>query len=218
MELDYNGEDDSRYASQSVPASTTNMSEISRASPDAAPAVDEDGRRVVDHDSLVTVRLSEPPVLHVRTDTAPEALRSRKSPYETESTPSDTADEPLSEGRDEVEGLQEPEERETNTSSTTSVSDPSRNLQDELGEDDSPDDTDSIHSVLDGADITRPGSNDTSVISPRRSSEETNWDQLQEIEDKESKDHVSENVSALVWTFIRSPGSHETCARGVTDK
>lgn len=202
MELDYNGEDNSSYASQSVLASTTTMNETSRASSDAAREADKNGRRVVDHDSLVTVRLSEPPLPHAQADMSPGSLPSSKSLCENEYTPSDAMAEALSEERDEIEGLQEPEEWDNTRSPTTTAPARLRNLQDELGEDDSPDDTDSIHSALDDADITRQESNDMSVITRSRSSEETNWDQLQEIEDKESRDHVSENVSASGPFFV----------------
>lgn len=171
------------------------MDEISRARSDTVPAVDENSRRVVDHDSLVTVRLSEPLYLHVNTNIAPNVLPSRKSLCGNEHTPSDAVAEAVKEKEEGIEDLQEPVEYETTKSPATTVSDHSRSLQDELGEDDLPDDTDSIHSTLDDADITQQESNDTSVISHPRSSEETNWDQLQEIEDQESKDQFLQNVS-----------------------
>lgn len=82
---------------------------------------------------------------------------------------------------------------------TTTVPDQLRTLKDELGEgDEDPDDTDSVHSTLDDTDITQQESRDTSVISHPRSSEETNWAELQEIEEQESKDQVSENVSSFL--------------------
>lgn len=169
----------------------------SRARSDTAPIVDEHSQRLVDHDSLVTVRLSEPPYLHVNTNIAPNILPSRKSLHENDYTRSDAMADAVNRDQDGDESLRKQEEPEVILRSpTTIVGDHSRTLQDELGEDDeSPDDTESIHSILDDADITQQDSNDTSVTSHPRTSEETNWDQLQEIENQESKHQVSENVS-----------------------
>ncbi|OIW31673.1 TBC-domain-containing protein [Coniochaeta ligniaria NRRL 30616] len=203
MELDHNGAENTRHAYQPPPASATmdeSPRESSRARSDTAPVVDEQSQRAVDHDSLVTVRLSEPPYLHVNTSIAPNASPSRKSFHAIGYIPRDAIADDVNEEQDGTESWRKQEHNNVTIQSPTMiVSDHSRNLQDELGEDDeSPDDTDSIHSTLDDTDITQQDSNDTSVTSHPRSSEETNWDQLQEIENQESKDQVSENSTAAL--------------------
>lgn len=196
MELDHDGAENTRYASQQLPTSPTSMDDSSRASSESSRVGEEKPQRVMDHDSLVTVRLSEPPYLHVDTNIIPNVLPSRKSLYGNDDTPSDSMAEAVKEDQDGADRWQEQEEIELTTHTPISInSDRSRSLQDELEEDDSPDDTDSIHSTLEDPDITQQNSNDTSATSHPRSSEETNWDQLQEIENLESKDQVSENVS-----------------------
>jgi len=181
------------------------MDGSSRARSDPAPVADENGQHVVAHDSLVTVRLSEPPDLHVNTNIEPIDLPSRESLCENDYTPSDAMTESAEEEHDGVGRWQGEEETDVEIQSpTTGLVDHPHSLHDELGEPDSPDDSDSIHSTLDDTDITQQDSNDTSGISQPRTSEETNWDQLQEIEDQESKDTVSENVSPLNLLLLTS--------------
>jgi hypothetical protein len=196
MELDHDGTDNTRHVSQPLPASTAAMDESSRARSDSTPVADEKHPRVVDHDSLVTVRLSEPSYLYVNTNLGPNILPSRKSLYGTSYTPSDVIAAGGKEEQDGVVSLQQEHNESPAQTPTTIISDNARSLREELGEDEeSAEDLDSIHSTLDDTDITQQDSNDTSEISHPRSSEETNWDQLQEFEDQESKDQMSENVS-----------------------
>lgn len=174
--------------------------ESSRGRSDTAPVVDERSQRVVDHDSLVTVRLSEPPYLHVNTNIAANPLPSRKSMHGSNRIGSDAIADGVDQEDDRVNSWEKQDEDEVTTQHpATVVSDQLRTLKDELGEgDEDPDDTDSVHSTLDDTDITQQESRDTSVISHPRSSEETNWAELQEIEDQESKDQVSENSTAAL--------------------
>lgn len=111
-----------------------------------------------DRDSLVTVRLSEPPSLHINTAVSPSALPARKSSFPDYTYgPSDAMAETLEEDDDSDSEVFEPD--------TSAKRRP--NLQDELAGD--ADD--------DGDDDPRSSSD----------SERVDWDRLQKTEDMELK-------------------------------
>lgn len=132
-------------------------------------------KRAVDHDSLVTVRLSEPPSLSVNTSIPPNLLPSRKTLYGIDYTPTDVMAESLEE-----------EQSDTGVEPETPASIGGTNLQEEL-EQSAPND--------DGGD-----EDDPEIAEGRRSSdsEAVNWEQLQKTEDMESKDQSSDNSTAAL--------------------
>lgn len=175
------------------------MDESTRARSDSAPVVEEKAKRAVDHDSLVTVRLSEPSYLQISTHVSMNALPSRKSLYEDDYTPVGTKVELVKEEQDEEEGVEGQMDGEAQAQLPVVVaSDHTQSLQDELEEEDETlDDTASMHSTSDGTDMELEDVDEdtTPDMDHARSSEETNWDQLQKIEEEESRDQASDNVS-----------------------
>src|SRR5436305_519530 len=81
-------------------------------------------KRIMDHESLVTVRLSEPPSLHVNTSIPMNPLPSRRTVYGIDYTPTGIM----------TEGVQEEESSESDKEPETPVSNRGQNLQDELGQ------------------------------------------------------------------------------------
>jgi hypothetical protein len=132
-------------------------------------------KRAVEHDSLVTVRLSEPPSLSVNTSIPPNLLPSRKTLYGIDYTPTDVM----------AESLEEEEQGEAGVEPETPASIDGTTLQEEL-EQSAPNDDD----VNEG---------DAERAEGRRSSdsEAVDWEQLQQTEDMESKDQSSDNVGLV---------------------
>jgi hypothetical protein len=210
MGPDHDTAKDDCHASRSISLRATIMDESSLPRSDTAPTADETGQRGVDHDSLVTVRLSEPPYLQVNTNLPQRVPHPRTSLGGNEDTlPAALAISTI-DGQDGGAGLEGSEEWENTQSPAALIPDHSKSLMDELGADGSPNDTDSIGSRSDDADNTHPEADDTSVTSHPRGSQEMNWDQLQQIEDQESKDQVSEHVSLLLDRY-RGRLSCRTC-------
>ncbi|KAK3687348.1 rab-GTPase-TBC domain-containing protein [Podospora appendiculata] len=135
----------------------------------------------MDHDSLVTVRLSEPPSLYVNTAIPPNTLPSRTSLYGFENTPSDTGT--AKQDDDAASDESESEDPET-TKAPASELGPS--LQEELEQ------TEDEDQEEDGGD------SQSSDARSSTASEVVNWDQLQKTEDLESKDQDSDNSTALL--------------------
>lgn len=139
------------------------------------------------HDSMVTVRLSEPPSLSVNTDLPPNALPSRRSIFGPECTP--TSATAVATPLKESESIAEEEDCLSPKTST----EPQSTLADELG--------DSISSPDDQSDSPR---NSISTADSDTEDEEVNWEKLQETEDQEVKDQDdNDNVCrcALVHDF-----------------
>lgn len=132
--------------------------------------------KVSEHDSLVTVRLSEPPTLHVNTTVPPSTIYARKSPLpELEPTTDATA-----------EAAEEGGEDDDDEDSDSDIFEPETkrrpNLLQELGQAgaDSTDD--------DGGPRRRRDSSSSS------GSERVDWEGLQKKEDLASKEQDSQNV------------------------
>ncbi|KAK0714872.1 rab-GTPase-TBC domain-containing protein [Lasiosphaeris hirsuta] len=152
----------------------------------SSPATADVERRVMDHDSLVTVRLSEPPSLHINTSIPPNLLPTRKTIYGPDYTPSHTMAEAVEEEEDSSSADSTP---------STPVSDRGQSLQEELQESDSDSDQEQ------GSEAEAEEDADKSELSIERSStgsEAVDWDQLQKKEDMESKENDSDNSTAVL--------------------
>lgn len=149
----------------------------SQATPVASPKTDStmkspiEDRTFPGHDSMVTVRLSEPPSLSVNTDLPPNALPSRRSIFGPECTPT-SATAVATPMKEDVSpaGEEDCESPEANTESQST-------LADELG--------DSISSPDDQSESPR---NSVSTVDSDTEDEEVNWEKLQQTEDEEVKD------------------------------
>lgn len=145
--------------------------------------VEKDERRMPEHDSMVTVRLSEPPSLSVNTDLPANALPFRKSVWGHECTPtSATAPTAISAAgtvvlKEEEVAMEEKVEVEIKTSS-----DPPKTLLQELRNTTTtiPEEQTDDNDPMDESDT-----------------EEVNWDQLQKTEDEQVKDQ-DDNSTALL--------------------
>lgn len=135
-------------------------------------------RKIAEHDSLVTVRLSEPPrQLTVNTDVNSNgAASNRKSLFANASSPTPISPSPLSAFASSNAGLDD-----ELMSPVTTTHNSTTNLQDEL-EAAKDDDSKTISCVEDAEE-----SDD----------EEVDWEQLQKTEDAQSKDNASEAVGFI---------------------
>ncbi|KAI6093518.1 rab-GTPase-TBC domain-containing protein [Hypoxylon rubiginosum] len=137
-----------------------------------------------EHDSMVTVRLSEPPSLSVNTDLPPNTLPFRRSIWGHECTPT-SATAPVPPTKEEevaTDDKAEPEmEVEAELKSPAST-EPAQNLLEELQ------DTTIKEERIEGDGDDSMDESDT---------EEVNWDQLQKTEDEQVKDQ-DDNSTALL--------------------
>ncbi|KAK4125941.1 hypothetical protein N657DRAFT_678964 [Parathielavia appendiculata] len=140
------------------------------------PTATETDSKGSEHDSLVTVRLSEPPSLHLDTAVAPSTIIVRKSPvpyYAMSDAMTETVEE--DEDDDSESEIFEPE---------ISASKRRPNLLQELGQ------VGAKYADEDGDGKKRHGSCSSS------GSEHVDWDALQKKEDLESKGQVFNNTTA----------------------
>lgn len=188
MELGEEATGSTRHASQyTVTSPATVMDEDTQPVLDSSPVVEQEMKRTLEHDSLVTVRLSEPPSLETERNTGTSPVASR-----TSIQGEDYGDVELGTGQ------QGKEENATQVSESQDMgnTDHVGNLQDELEADDG------VGMLIDTMDDTAMDLGDVdddsaSDMAGSRSSEDTNWDQLQKIEDEESRDQ--DNVSNSIW-------------------
>ncbi|KAK1752123.1 rab GTPase-activating protein 1-like protein [Echria macrotheca] len=162
--------------------SVSSLSDGTTAQTTPSPVATEPRKRVIDHDSLVTVRLSEPPTLHVNTSIPPSSLPSRRTVYGIEYTPSETM----------AESLQEEDGSDTDMEPETPALERRPTLEDELRENDS--DTEEEE---EGEDER------SSEKRPSSESDRVNWEQLQKTEDMEAKEQNSDNVSSTAMLLAR---------------
>lgn len=169
--------------SETTSIANDGASELSVSSP---VEMQQPNKRAMEHDSLVTVRLSEPPALHVNTTVPSSALPSRKSLFGREDTPiQETAEKT---GQEEpVTEADTPDKQEA----TSPASDAGLTLQQEL---DNTEDGD--HES--GEDN---GSNSSAARSSTES-EAVDWEELQKTENQESKDQDSDNVCFPTQTLL----------------
>ncbi|GAB1316661.1 Rab-GTPase-TBC domain-containing protein [Madurella fahalii] len=162
MEPDQDGDSrQSRTPADPMPLPSDGIPERTNSSPIAI----EMANKKRDRDSLVTVRLSEPPSLHVNTAVPLSTLPTRKSSY-PDYAPSDAVAETLEEEDDDSDS--EIFEPETSTKRGA-------NLRDELGQ-----------SSTGGSDRDEDDSSRSSS-----GSERVDWEKLQKTEDMESKSQNS---------------------------
>lgn len=157
--------------SETTPIANDGVPEPSNASP---VETETPKKRAVEHDSLVTVRLSEPPALHVNTAVPTSAPASRKSLYGHEDTPIDEAAEKPDQEEDGVSDNQE---------AKTPSSDSGLTLQQE------------IENIEDTEQEAEDGGSNSAADRSSIESEPVDWEELQKTENQESKDQDSDNVS-----------------------
>ncbi|KAK0637205.1 rab-GTPase-TBC domain-containing protein [Bombardia bombarda] len=179
MELDQ--EETSIHHGQKPPStkSASISSDGTHGRSNSSPVATEFDKSVMGHDSLVTVRLSEPPSLHINTTVSSNPLPSRKSLYGIGHTPSSAVAETAKEEEDS--------NSEGSSEVVTPVSERGQSLQEELEQTRDDDTAMEIEEVNAQADARFSSG-----------SEVVNWDQLQEKEDEESKDQDSDNSTALL--------------------
>jgi len=122
------------------------------------------------HDSMVTVRLSEPPSLHVNTDVPPHALPTRRSIFGPECTPTSTVT-PYVMAVPQLEVPSANAQAEAELETATDVSEEKE--QDNISILESPRGTRILESPNEEDEDSDP--------------EEVNWDELQRTEDEQSK-------------------------------
>lgn len=147
------------------------------------------------HDSMVTVRLSEPPSLSVNTDLPLNALPSRRSIFGPECTPTSatTISTPMKES--------EPAAGEDDCDSPRTSTEAQGTLADELG--------DSISSPDDQSESPQ---DETAPVESDTEDEEVNWEKLQQTEDQEVKDQDdNDNVCYSNPAHGLSPLGTRTC-------
>lgn len=211
MELDRAGTTKQHDPSSPPPAETSSESSPSPTT-NASPIVSEAGKRAEDHDSLVTVRLSEPPALQVNTNVMPSVLPSRKSLYGAEYTPSDAMAEAVQEEDEEGSPDGDDGERPQLTPLPTNLV--GRSLEDELHDNDGDTVLDEEEQPQQAYDTQGEAEEEAE---PRGSSEsDVNWDGLQRTEDQESKGQDTENVSAPLPYLTCCVGSIQLLLRGVS--
>ncbi|KAH9909127.1 rab-GTPase-TBC domain-containing protein [Xylariomycetidae sp. FL2044] len=137
--------------------------------------VEKDGRSMFAHDSMVTVRLSEPPSLSVNTDIPPNVMPSRKSIFGPMCTPTSAT----------VMAVNENETVVASPVSRMSVETP-RNLEEELQDSD-----DTECDKIGGQTLADDEMDESDT-------EEVNWEQLQKTEDEQVKDQDDNSTAMLL--------------------
>ncbi|KAK4100273.1 hypothetical protein N658DRAFT_516768 [Parathielavia hyrcaniae] len=183
MEPDQDG-GDTQHAR--APASADPASPVTHGTPrptKSRPATVETDGKGSEHDSLVTVRLSEPPPLHLDTALPPSTIIERKSPV-PDYAPSNAIAETIEEDEDDDSDSEifEPE---------TSASKRRPNLLQELGQ------AGAKHTDGSGDGNKRHDSSSSS------GSEHVDWDTLQKKEDLESKGQGLNNTTASLLARLQ---------------
>lgn len=180
MELDQQGTTSQHAHKTSETTSISSDGASGRSHSSSVAAGNKNGP--MNHDSLVTVRLSEPPSLHVNTTLPSSSLPNRKSLYGADDSPSDVIAEEREEEEDE-DGASDGQDPKTPASDRGLPSqEEGLSLQEELDNmDDEDEEFEESHSSA-------------STARSSAGSEAVNWEQLQKKEDQESKDQDSDNV------------------------
>ncbi|KAK1465447.1 TBC domain-containing protein [Colletotrichum cuscutae] len=192
--------------------------ELTHAKPDTRPAAananayqDDDHHRettpkMLAHDSMVTVRLSEPPTLTLDTNVGPDSPpRRRPSTVKIEKLPFPT--ETL-----EVKAQNQPEDETDDTppsdpTTPLPVTNATRNLQDELVdcEDEAEEEGDRITSLpARGTLLETPIEFKRPVVdeAEEEDEEEVNWDELQKSEAQEPRDADTDRSTAMLLAML----------------
>ncbi|KAK4235276.1 rab-GTPase-TBC domain-containing protein [Achaetomium macrosporum] len=183
MEPDRDGRETQRGPASVDSTPTSSNSALGRAN--FPPIVRETSNKAAEHDSLVTVRLSEPPSLHLNTAVPPSAILTRASPMPPDYPPRDGMDETIEDEEDDDSSGSEIFEPEPSASKRRP------NLLQELGQ-----------AGADNTDDDREGrkSRDSGSSSGW---ERIDWEGLQEKEDQESKAHGSANSTASLLAKLQ---------------
>ncbi|ROW04530.1 hypothetical protein VMCG_04998 [Cytospora schulzeri] len=162
----------------SIAASSPTTSEPTRQRSSSQPS-DGPMRKIAEHDSLVTVRLSEPPrPLTVNTNVSPNGTTSnRRSLFADALSPTPISPSPLSASSETANTDDEL------MSPVTTTHNSKTNLEDEL-EGAKDDDSKTISAIEE--------------VAEESDDEEVDWEQLQKKEDAQSKDKASEASTALL--------------------
>ncbi|KAF9870328.1 GTPase activating protein [Colletotrichum karsti] len=163
------------------------------------------------HDSMVTVRLSEPPVLTIDTNVGPDSpprrrpstVRIEKAPF-PESIAAENKDTPEAEDDDE-EDATPPSDPATPLPATSAT----RSLQDELVdfEDEESDEVGELVSRVSPTKVSPRGILDeaetrTPVDEESEDEEEVNWDELQKTEAEEPRDADTDRSTAMLLAML----------------
>jgi hypothetical protein len=176
MELEQEGTTPKHKPSESV---SSTISSINGSRPSTVAGSEGKGR-AMEHDSLVTVRLSEPPTLYVNTTSLPSSsLPSRKSLYGNEYTPSDVMAESVKEEEEDDNNSVSEEEYDTMTPASAA----GRTLQDELEQTDPDEGQEQEQETEEDDEKETTPEPDTRQSS---GSEVVNWDKLEKTEEQES--------------------------------
>jgi hypothetical protein len=184
MEPDRDGAD--AREGRATPEPVSSRKEGALGSTNSPPAATESDNKGSEHDSLVTVRLSEPPSLHLNTAVPPSTIPTRKTPL-----PGQEPNNPLAEtlGDDDDDDDSESEIFEPDTSASRRRP----NLLQELGRA-SPANTDEEGEGRKNRDSCSSSGSDR-----------VDWEELQKKEELESRSQGSNNVR--VWQRYLSPPS-----------
>jgi hypothetical protein len=161
------------------PDPTPSLNESAPAPANLPPATADTDSKASGHDSLVTVRLSEPPSLHLNTTVPPSTILARKSPipnHGTSNAMAETLDEEDDDDDDDDDSESEIFEPETKASKRRP------NLLQELGQ------AGSESTDEEGGRTKRRDSCSSS------GSERVDWEELQKKEELELKGQSSNNV------------------------
>ncbi|KAE9575900.1 hypothetical protein CGMCC3_g8203 [Colletotrichum fructicola] len=195
-----------------------NNTELTHAKPESRPAPaaadDIDPRETTPkmeaHDSMVTVRLSEPPILSIDTNVGPgspprrrpSTVRIEKLPFPESTAPVGATN--VAEGEGEIDGDTTPPSDPTTPLPVTNAA---KTLQDELVdyEDEEGDEVGELVSRVSPTKVSPIGILDE-VISPLppddEEEEEVNWDELQKTEAEEPRDADTDRSTAMLLAML----------------
>jgi hypothetical protein len=178
MEPDRDGRDTPQPRASADPTSA--LSDGASGQANSPPTTAKTDSKGSDHGSLVTVRLSEPPSLHIHTAVPPSTLPTRKSPTASHARNDSIAETSEDDDDDDSESdIFEPE---------TSAAKRRPNLLQELGQV-------GANSTDEDEGKRRRGSRSSS------DSERVDWEELEKKEDLECKGQGSNNVRS--WQFLQ---------------
>ena len=173
MEPDRDGRDTPQQPRASADPTSAPLSDGASGHANSPPTTAKTDSKGSDHGSLVTVRLSEPPSLHIHTAVPPSTLPTRKSPTASHARNDSIAETSEEDEDDDSESdIFEPE---------TSAAKRRPNLLQELGQA-------GADSTDEGEGKKRRGSRSSS------DSERVDWEELEKKEDLECKGQSSSNV------------------------
>ncbi|KAK8042660.1 hypothetical protein PG994_013143 [Apiospora phragmitis] len=179
------------------------------------------------HESMVTVRLSEPPSLSVTTDfSAPNTTPSRRSLFGPEYTPTPTSaislqirEDDTIEEEDEEEGEEEKRSGDGDGELLPKITaDGSKNLLQELN-DSAQDDEDADQETLDGDSYeTKNKQVERRDSIGSDADEEVNWDELQKKEDEQAQDRDDNSTAMLLARLEEENNKLATNPKGIKVK